>query len=170
MTQKLCNICIRASLRHVYYVTKAVQAVVGTTIMRPSGHLTLCQVLSGGRQRQIFCASRVRPTVFAVSFTPAVWYSCRMGHCTFKVDLRPKGLRLQLGHHVQLGLSAHIALSEPMTYIDRQGSSLESGLASSSLNPHYNPTSGHLILFQVLSGGVGGKDKYSVPRGLGRLY
>ena len=46
----------------------------------------------------------------------------------------------------------HIKLSEPLTGIVQQGSSLGLNQTSASFNPHYNPTFGSLTLCQVLSG------------------
>ena len=48
---------------------------------------------------------------------------------------------------------AYIALSEPMTSIVQQGSSLGSCPISLSINPHYKPTFGSLNLCQLLSEG-----------------
>ena len=112
------------------------------------GSLTLCQLLFGGRQRQI---NRRRCLFFSRASRS-------------RTDSRPNGSRLRLGHlwvgndiidkHciglellVQFKLQssiptrthqAHIALSEPISSIDQQGSSLDLCPAFLFLNPTIN--------------------------------
>ena len=127
--------------------------------------MTLCKVLFGRRQRQVY-------------FAPG-WHLCRTGHLRQTRSRTVPGFGwasfgwancmidtfvehrtswfcwsynlasvpgFMLGSMCSLGSSAHIAPSGPITSTDQQGLSLTTGPNFPSPNPHYNPTFGSFDL------------------------